>query len=180
MELDDILETSTLPPVQVDVDQALERTSRLGRAHRRRRRGSSASVLPRGPRSSPLRSSPSTATNRQTWRPDPIPQTSVPADPEPGDAAVWVTDHSQRPGPEDSTFTALVSRLGCNSGVTGEVLRPGVRFSETRVVVTFTVTADRDGGDCPSNDQVPFEVQLGQPLGERTLLTERAPRAGLR
>ncbi len=103
-----------------------------------------------------------------------VPTTTTPAepasDPEPGDAAVWDVDPAVPPAADSSSFTANVSRLDCNGGVTGTVLRPGVRPEETRIIITFTVEADPDGGDCPSNDWVPYEVDLGAPIGSRTLV----------
>lgn len=171
MDLDDMLDATALPRVNVDVDLALQKTVRAGRARRRRRRGALGGVAAvaitsagamlvvsnndDGP--SKLSAGPGLAV-------------SVPTDPEPGDAAVWVTNSSEPPSPESSTFTALVSRLGCNSGVTGQVLHPGIRASETDIIVTFTVEPDPDGGDCPTNDLVPFEVYLGQRLGDRVLV----------
>lgn len=99
-----------------------------------------------------------------------IVKVEVPTEPEEGDTATWDVDPIRPPSPTSSTFTAVVSRLGCNSGVTGTVLRPGVQITDTEVVVTFTVESDPDGGRCPSNDRVPYEVDLGQALGDRTLV----------
>ena len=67
-------------------------------------------------------------------------------------------------------FTALVSRLDCNSGVTGQVLAPHIRLSESAIVVTFTV-APKQSGDatCPGNAQVATEADLGEPLRGRAL-----------
>ena len=88
-----------------------------------------------------------------------------------GAAAVWtladrtsVTDSSTR-------FVALVTRLECNSGVTGEVLPPAVRVTGTEVVVTFTVEPRGAGAaDCQGNDQVAYDVLLDAPLGARALV----------
>ena len=92
-----------------------------------------------------------------------------------GDAAVWGLGPDPRLAPRATTFTALVSRLGCNDGVTGEVLPPEIRRSGTEVVVTFSVTPKQDGpASCPGNDEVPFDVDLGEPLGERPWSTARA------
>lgn len=88
----------------------------------------------------------------------------------PGDAAVWIVGPDQRIGDSSSTFTALVSRLGCNSGVTGQVLAPEIRLGEVGVIVTFRVAPPSRGGRCPGNDQVAYEVDLGEPLGHRALI----------
>lgn len=72
---------------------------------------------------------------------------------------------------EATSFTAEVTRLECNSGVTGEVNDPRVEESEQTVTITFTVSPSKAGGaDCQSNDAVPYEVQLSNPLRGRTLV----------
>jgi hypothetical protein len=87
-----------------------------------------------------------------------------------GDAAVWFLAPDQDLQRSSTTFIALVSRLGCNSGVTGQVLEPEIRTSESEVVVTFSVAKQLGPADCPSNDQVPYEVDLGEPLQARALV----------
>ncbi len=59
-----------------------------------------------------------------------------------GAAAVWTAAPNQSLEPGTSEFTVLVSRLGCNNGVTGEVLEPDVRLDAQRVVLTFAVEPD--------------------------------------
>ena len=44
-------------------------------------------------------------------------------------------------------------------------------MSESEVVVTFSVLPKQSGAaDCPSNDQVSYEVDLGEPLRARALV----------
>ncbi len=88
-----------------------------------------------------------------------------------GDAAVWRIAPKQHLSTSTTRFKALVTRLECNSGVTGKVLRPTVKASESTVVVTFAVSRDEDrAGDCQSNEWVPYQVNLGEPLGDRALV----------
>ena len=54
--------------------------------------------------------------------------------------------------------------------MTGRVLAPTVELTDAEVVVTFLVETDLDGGECPSNDAVPYEVDLGEPIGDRALV----------
>jgi hypothetical protein len=92
-------------------------------------------------------------------------------EPAPGDPAVWLTDSTDVPTTTASSFTALVTRQGCSGGVTGRVLRPGVVATDTEVIVRFSAEALGDGAhDCPSNDWVPYQVDIGQPLGDRALV----------
>ncbi len=88
-----------------------------------------------------------------------------------GAAPVWTAAPNQSLEPGTSEFTVLVSRLGCNNGVTGEVREPDVRLDAQRVVLTFAVEPDEpSAANCLSNDQVRFDVTLEEPLGERELV----------
>lgn len=89
-----------------------------------------------------------------------------------GDAAVWTVSPASDVTPASSSFTALVTRLGCAGGVTGDVLEPLVEIGPTDIVVTFFV-AGLDSEleqTCPENDAVPVEVALGERIGDRPIL----------
>jgi len=76
-----------------------------------------------------------------------------------------------KPEPSSTTFTVLVARLGCNGGVTGEVLAPEIRMSESEVILTFRVAPKQRGtARCPGNDAVPYEVTLSEALRDRALI----------
>jgi hypothetical protein len=86
-------------------------------------------------------------------------------------AATWAVAPNQEISAATSNFTVLVSRLGCNSGVTGEAQQPEVQLDDGEVIITFTVRPDEpSSATCPSNDQVPYDVELGEPLGDRALV----------
>ena len=88
-----------------------------------------------------------------------------------GETAVWSIRSDEHLTSASRTFTAYVTRLGCNGGVTGTVRRPTIREGDTRVVVTFTVEAATPGGhSCQGNGQVPIAVHLASPLGDRVLV----------
>ena len=89
-----------------------------------------------------------------------------------GEPAVWYVDPRQDMTPESTTFTALVSRMACNSGVTGNVLAPAIDAGPAEIVITFRVGPDERPGaaTCQSNDEVPVEVELREPLGQRSLV----------
>lgn len=88
-----------------------------------------------------------------------------------GDTAIWEIEDASPPTSESTAFTASVTRLGCASGETGEVQEPDVAIEAERVVVTFTVEALSGGDyDCPGNDWVPFQVDIGEPLGDREIV----------
>ncbi len=88
-----------------------------------------------------------------------------------GDAAIWSLAPGQSIDQASTSFTALVTRLGCSDGRTGKVLPPVVDPRDDQVIVTFVVETLKAGRyGCASNDQVPYEVKLKQPLGNRSLV----------
>ncbi|GAA5142066.1 hypothetical protein GCM10023340_04950 [Nocardioides marinquilinus] len=89
------------------------------------------------------------------------------------DAAVWRLSGDALPRPGDTEVATTVSRLGCNSGVTGEVLEPDVVYGPTAIIVTFSVVADRGEATCQSNREVPVVVRLVEPIGDRELVDGR-------
>ncbi len=87
-----------------------------------------------------------------------------------GATAVWELGSDASLTASSQTFTAMVSRLACSGGETGEVFEPTVESTAEQVMVTFTVAPLPEGDHtCPGNDRVPFVVDLGEPLGERSL-----------
>jgi hypothetical protein len=111
---------------------------------------------------------PSTATPAET--PETGASTSATTS-APGDAATWQLGPEQSLQSTSTGFTALVSRLGCNGGVTGQVLAPEIHPSQSEIVVTFRVAPKEPGAaPCPSNNQVPYEVDLGEPLRGRAVV----------
>jgi hypothetical protein len=91
--------------------------------------------------------------------------------PVPGATAVWTVHPRASIEPDHTSVIALVTRLACNSGVTGAVNRPGIEFSDTEVVITFTVEPEPDPGPGRCLAQpVRYVVELGQALGARSLV----------
>ena len=180
----DALDDLSLPEVTVDSSAALERTLRRGRHRQRTRRvafgaalgvcvavaaGAAAIILAaedgdlevasRGPTSS-------TTTTAATT----VPVSGAPA--------TWRVDPADPPAPERSTFSALVTRLGCAGGETGEVLPPEIETSTTEIRVRFTVEPIDGRHTCPGNNDVSYVVDLGAPLGDRTLVDSACTGSG--
>lgn len=98
-------------------------------------------------------------------------ESTPPASAVEGEAAVWDIDAHDPLPPSTQRFTALVSRLECANGVTGRVLAPHIELTDTQVIVTFSVENNREGdATCPSNNWVKYDVDLGEPLGNRDLI----------
>lgn len=86
-------------------------------------------------------------------------------------AAVWTVAPGERIDAGATEFTVLVNRLGCNSGVTGEVQEPDVRLGDDEVVLTFTVTpGEPSAATCQGNNRVRYDVTLPEPVGNRRLV----------
>jgi hypothetical protein len=89
-----------------------------------------------------------------------------------GDAeATWDVAPGQVLDVDTTTFTALVTRLGCNSGVTGDANEPTIEVTDAQVVITFTVSpGEPSSATCPGNDPVSYEVELPEALRSRELI----------
>lgn len=89
-----------------------------------------------------------------------------------GDTATWTIDNQTPPSSLSTSFTAMVTRLGCSGGLTGHVLDPVIDAGRDEVVVTFSVAPLDPALDytCPSNDVVAMSVTLDEPLGGRRLV----------
>lgn len=86
--------------------------------------------------------------------------------------AEWTLDPDQPlPEPESTTFSALVTERACASGrPMGDRLRPpSMWFTESGLVVLFTVTPQPGGHDCQGNPSSRVIVKLPEPLGDRQL-----------
>jgi hypothetical protein len=88
-----------------------------------------------------------------------------------GATATWTIDADDPPAADTESFTAMVERLGCSGGETGEVLEPTVVADEGQVAVTMSVEQLPSGDySCPGNKAEPYVVELDEPIGERQLV----------
>jgi hypothetical protein len=87
-------------------------------------------------------------------------------------SATWVLAPNQdHLNATTSAFDVLVTRTGCNGGLTGDVLPPKVERRNGQVVLTFTVEPDEpSSASYPGNDAVRYRVHLDDPLGEASLV----------
>jgi hypothetical protein len=88
--------------------------------------------------------------------------------------ATWTLDPDARaPGPEDTTFTALVTERACTGAqpMGGRLLPPLIAYQEAAVLVVFAaVPLQGDAFTCPGNPSTRVVVELREPLGDRQLL----------
>jgi hypothetical protein len=83
---------------------------------------------------------------------------------------VWSLRSGARLDSDTTTFTAMVRRVGCNNGVTGEVLEPRIQLDDSEITISFVVLPEQTEANCPGNDEVAHEVVLPEPLGDRNLV----------
>ncbi len=87
-----------------------------------------------------------------------------------GDAATWTVIDGAITS-ETQQFEALVTRLECAGGVTGNVLEPDISLGSDSVTIEFAVEPIDDGPQlCPGNNPVAVNVDLGEPIGDRSLV----------
>lgn len=85
--------------------------------------------------------------------------------------AVWELAPEQAVDAETTTLSVLVTRVACNSGVTGSVNEPSIDRADGELVITFTVSpGDPPAAECPSNDLVEYVIELDEPIGDRVLV----------
>ena len=85
--------------------------------------------------------------------------------------AVWTVTPGQSLDAQSTEIDVLVPRVGCNSGVTGQVVEPDVHFEGDRVIVSFTVQPGQPtAANCQGNAEVPYTLTLPEPLGNRQLV----------
>lgn len=76
------------------------------------------------------------------------------------------------PSPDDAKLQLLVMERGCASGQSaeGRVRADDVTLTEDEVRLRVSVVPPGGDQECPGNPWTPFEVDLGEPLGERTVV----------
>ena len=89
-----------------------------------------------------------------------------------GSADWWLPEDRPKPGPNTRTFEALVMERACASGrpADGRIVGPDVVGVNSLVLVTFAVRPLEGDQNCPSNPASRVTVDLGEPLGNGTLL----------
>lgn len=88
-----------------------------------------------------------------------------------GDPATWRLTSPSAVSAGSSEIDIEVTRLGCASGVTGEVLAPQVTYEEEQIVIRVDVARVGSGAqNCQGNDAVPVTVDLSEPVGDRAII----------
>jgi len=93
-------------------------------------------------------------------------------DPQTTEPAVWFLPSGAAPDPSATSVEVLVAEQGCTSGegAAGNTADPVVEETATEVRIAVSTFIRKGSQNCPSHPLAPVVVQLGQPLGDRTLV----------
>jgi hypothetical protein len=83
--------------------------------------------------------------------------------------ASWVLD--TQPDAASTRLQILINERACASGQPpdGREIRPVIDLADDAVTITVLVEPVSGGAECPGNPWYPVTVDLGEPLGKRTL-----------
>ena len=99
---------------------------------------------------------------------------SAPARPVEGSPATWFLDpDSPAPGPDATSFTAMVTERECAGGraIRDILLEPVITYGSDVVTVSLYVEPLSAGAhDCQGTAPTPFTIELDEPLGDRQLV----------
>lgn len=86
--------------------------------------------------------------------------------------ATWVTDRDLAPDPQSSTLDVLVMERACANGEPpiGREIRPVVLSSEDTIEIVVLIEEVKGGANCPGNPWYATTVDIGEPIGDRTLV----------
>ncbi len=93
-------------------------------------------------------------------------------DPTLTEPAVWFLPAGSTPDPAATSVEVLVDEQGCTSGdgAAGNTAEPVVEVTATEVRIAVSTYIRKGGQDCPGHPLAPVVVELGEPLGARTLV----------
>ena len=88
------------------------------------------------------------------------------------DAPVARWQLAKEVGQGDESLSLVVQEIECASGrsAEGRIDPPDVEYREDALVITVRVERIGDSADCPGNPDTPYELDLDEPVGDRTLL----------
>lgn len=116
----------------------------------------------------PIVSAPDSGTPQPTAT---TPATNARAAPTDGDTALWQLQDAASINSESTVLNLTVTRLGCASGDTGQLLAARITYEEQRVIIQ--VDAEPMGAGtflCPGNNAVQISIELAEQIGERSLV----------
>ena len=93
-------------------------------------------------------------------------------DPTLTEPAVWFLPTGSTPDPAATSVEVLVDEQGCTSGegAAGNTAEPVVELTGTEVRIAVSTYIRKGAQACPGHPLAPLVVELGEPLGSRTLV----------
>jgi len=95
--------------------------------------------------------------------------------PSQGSDGTWWIPRPEQITSDSTSINIMVTRTGCASGHTGEIMEPVVSMGVSDIIIRTDVAPLKTGDGahgyvCPGNDSVAVTVDLPEPIGERVLL----------
>jgi hypothetical protein len=95
----------------------------------------------------------------------------------------WRIDPDSPPAVGDTEIHVLLHETGCTGGRDPREHLKAPEFATNdrqQLIITLTVTFDRDFATCPGNPEVPYVVELPQPLSDSPLFDGASGSTGMR
>lgn len=88
-----------------------------------------------------------------------------------GKIAVWDIPQEADITAETQSFDIHATRVDCASGETGEIVDVDIESAENEIIIqAYAEPFEEEEADCPANESVIVEVDLGEPIGDRNIL----------
>ncbi len=89
-----------------------------------------------------------------------------------GPASWWLDPTKRAPGPTDTVVPIKILEEACASGASGldRLDPPSIELTDTTIVVTLGIKRQPGAQDCQGNAPFSFDLELPEPLMNRTLL----------
>lgn len=87
-----------------------------------------------------------------------------------GTQATWDVADPVVVKPADRAVHLQVQRVDCASGKTGEIVGADVDYQDEQIVIAVHLEPIVGAHTCQDNEQVPYTVELDEPIGQRELV----------
>lgn len=87
-----------------------------------------------------------------------------------GTQATWAVADPAVVKPSDRAVHIQVERVDCASGKTGKIVGADVDYQDEQIAIAVNLEPIEGAQTCQGNEQVPYTVELNEPIGQRKLV----------
>lgn len=87
-----------------------------------------------------------------------------------GTQATWEVADPAAVKPADRSVHVQVQRVDCAGGKTGEIVGADVDYQNEQIAIAVYLKPLEGAHTCQGNEQVPYTVELDEPIGQRELV----------